>query len=87
MAKLKSSKKSHRGSVNKEEMNDKTRVAFRAAKKAVTDAIKSGKMAEAKKLMPKAYSEIDKAAKKHVLHKNTAARYKAALAKLLGGKK
>lgn len=87
MAKLKSSKKSHRGSLRKAEANEKTKSAFRKARKSFVDAVKDGKNAEAKRLLPKAYSEIDKAAKKHVLHKNTAGRYKSALMKMLADKK
>lgn len=37
----------------------------------------------AAKLLPTAYSVIDTAAKKHVIHKNNAARKKAGLAKML----
>jgi len=87
MAKLKSSKKSFRGSERKAEGNKLYREKFRKARKAVVEAVDAGKMAEAKKLMPKAFSEIDKAAKRNVIHKNAAARLKAGLAKLIGGAK
>ncbi len=81
MAKLKSSKKSLRGSKRKAEFNNTTRIQFKEGRKAVVDAVKAGKKAEAKKLLPKAFSLIDKAVKKHVLAKNTAARYKSSLSK------
>lgn len=42
----------------------------------------AGAGAGAKGLLPQAYSEIDRAAKKGVLHKRTAARRKARLARL-----
>jgi len=44
--------------------------------------VKDKKMAEAKKLMPKAYSVIDKACKRGVIKKNTASRRKALISKM-----
>jgi small subunit ribosomal protein S20 len=42
--------------------------------------IKEGKLEEVKKSLPHVYSVIDTACKKHLLHKNTAARKKSRLA-------
>jgi small subunit ribosomal protein S20 len=39
---------------------------------------------EGKKLLPETYSIIDKAVRKGVLHKNTAARHKSRLTKIAG---
>jgi small subunit ribosomal protein S20 len=46
--------------------------------------IKEGKLEEAKKFLPFAYKVIDMAAKKHMIHKNNAARKKSNIAKSLG---
>lgn len=51
------------------------------------DAAKGGKIDEAKKLLPETYKAIDMAAKRDILHKNTAARKKASMAKLVAEKK
>jgi small subunit ribosomal protein S20 len=48
--------------------------------------IKENKIEEAKKLLPEVISVIDKAAQKGTLHKNTAARKKSKLMKLLNEK-
>ncbi len=53
--------------------------------KTIRDFVKQGKIEEAKKEYPKAQKLIDKAAKKHLFHKNKAARKKSQLAKLIAG--
>lgn len=50
--------------------------------KNVLKKIRAAKPEEAKKMLPKAYSIIDKAAKTGYIKKGTAARYKSRLAKL-----
>ncbi len=55
----------------------------RAIKQDVTalhTALTEGKAAEVQEKLAAAYSEIDRAVKKHTLHKNTAARRKSQLA-------
>jgi len=42
------------------------------------------KSEEAKKLVPKIYKALDKAAKTHVLNKNTAARKKSRITRMVG---
>lgn len=54
---------------------------MKEAVKKVDDLIGEGKNKKAKKLLPQAYKAIDKAAKKNVIHKNTAARKKSRLTK------
>ncbi|MBN1915623.1 30S ribosomal protein S20 [Candidatus Dojkabacteria bacterium] len=83
MSKLKSSRKALRSSKRKAAFNKADRIKYREAKKEVFGLVKDGKKTEATKKLQNAYSLIDKAAKKHVLHKNTAARYKSALAKAI----
>ena len=49
----------------------------------ITDLVKEKKLDEAKKELPKVYKAIDMAAKKHILHKKTAARKKSSVSKLI----
>lgn len=55
---------------------------YKKAAKEVKKAVLSGDLKKAKELLSKAYSEIDKAAKRKVLHKNNASRRKARLSAL-----
>lgn len=52
----------------------------------VMDAVKAGKKDEAAKLLPEAYKIIDTAAKKKILHPNTAKRRKSVLARAAGAR-
>lgn len=54
--------------------------------KKMEDMVKAGKKADAEKLLPETYKAIDMAAKINILHKNTAARKKSAMAKLVSVK-
>lgn len=47
------------------------------------DAVKEGKMDEAKKMLAETYKAIDMAAKINILHKNNAARKKSKMAKMV----
>ncbi len=80
MANTKSAKKAIRVSSRKKKVNIVTKKSYREAKADVMKAVSSNEPQKAKKLLVKAYSEIDTAAKKGVLHKNTADRYKSRLA-------
>ena len=51
--------------------------------KDVVAAVKDGKPADAEKALQNAYKTIDTAAKKNILHKNTADRKKAGVAKMV----
>lgn len=69
--------------------SEKLRKVNRIAKNKLKDAIKDliklakqGSREEAEKQLPKIFSLIDKTAKKHLLHKNNAARKKSKLAHL-----
>ena len=79
----KSAKKALRGSKLKKVYNDRRTKAMRIAVKDVKklEAPKSSK--EAQKQLASAYQAIDKAAKRGVIKKNTAARKKSRLAKLI----
>ncbi len=78
MAITKSAKKAHRQSLRKKAFNDVRRKALRGALKGARVAKKGDTAA-----LSAAYQAIDKALKRGLMHKNTAARRKAAVAKLL----
>lgn len=76
----KNAKKAHRSSLTKKAANDRVTKQYKEATKNVMKLAKTDKDA-AKKLVSKAQSAIDKAAKKGVLKKNTASRKKALLSR------
>jgi len=78
MAITRGAKKAIRQSKRKKEMNDSRKKALRGALKTVRTAPK-GDM----KAMSAAYQAIDKALKRGIIKKNTAARRKAKVAKTL----
>ncbi len=49
----------------------------------MTDLVKEGKKTEAAALLPEVYKAIDVAAKKQIVHKNTADRRKSSMGKML----
>lgn len=80
MPTLKSSKKSLAQSRKAQARNRATRTAMRSAIKGVRTA---DNPAAAQQALVKAASQIDKSAKKGVIHKKTASRYKSRLTKLV----
>lgn len=83
MPNLASAKKAHRVSLRRNKINTRVRNTYKEARRAVIEMVTAGKLAEAEELMPKAYSKIDMAVKKGVIHKNTGSRYKSRLAQML----
>ena len=77
-----SAKKALRGSLVKKAMNDRNKKNIKESVKKIEKLVKEKKQAEAKKLLPEAYSVIDKAAKRGVIKKNTASRKKSRLSKI-----
>lgn len=72
---LKNAKKALRSSIRKAEFNSRARSRMKTAIKAIqTTATKEG--------LAVAYSAIDRATKRHLLHANKAARLKSQLSKL-----
>jgi len=67
----------------KTEKNRKIRGAFRSAIKKTREAVSASKADEAKKWLMSAVKSLDKAAQKKVIKKNTAARKKSRLNKLV----
>ena len=84
---IKSAKKRARQTVVRQARNYNVRTALRKAVRSVMDAVRVGKTAEAEKLTVEAYKVIDTAAKKRIIHKNTAARRKSLLARQVSGAK
>ncbi|MEP7103963.1 MAG: 30S ribosomal protein S20 [Candidatus Dojkabacteria bacterium] len=83
MANTKSAKKAIRVSGRKAIINLRSRRSFKEARKDVKKAIEAKDKKGATKLLPTAYKEIDKAAKRHIIHKSTAGRYKSSLSKAI----
>ena len=81
MAITKSAKKAHRASLHKKVYNDARKKALREALKGVRGAQKGDT-----KAIAAAYQAIDKAFKRGLIKKNTAARRKASVAKALSTK-
>jgi len=80
MAITKSAKKAHRASLRKRVFNVRR-------KRALLGTVKDARKEMSTEALSKAYKAIDKAAKRGIIKKNTAARKKSRLAKALAGKK
>lgn len=79
MANTQSAKKQIRNSYRKWLRNRYVKGKMRGALKTVRQAIEAGDYETAKAWMPRASSELDKAARKNVIHPNKAARLKSRL--------
>ena len=79
MAITKGAKKAHRASLRKRVFNVRRKRALTDASKSVGKALASGNRDEALKLLPEAFSAIDKAAKRGIIKGNAADRKKARL--------
>ena len=77
-----SAKKAIRVSKRKKAMNDVRTKAMKDAMKKIEKTVKAGKKDDAVKMLPGAFAAVDKAAKRGVIKKNTAARKKARLSRL-----
>lgn len=80
MPNIKSAKKRVKTSERNYQRNLSLRSAMRTAIRAVRDAITANNQAEALAKLPAAFSRIDRAIKRNVVHRNAGARYKARLA-------
>lgn len=83
MANTKSAEKRARVSVRRRAINQTVKSAVKTAEKKIRTLAKAGKKDEAVKLFPTLQSELDRAVKKGVLHRNTVARQKKRVAALL----
>lgn len=76
-------KKYMRVTARKTIKNSKTKGVFRSAIKKTQEAVSKGNTEVAKTELKRAMQALDKAAQKKVIHKNTAARRKSRLNKLV----
>ncbi|HMM20178.1 MAG TPA: 30S ribosomal protein S20 [Selenomonadales bacterium] len=81
MPNIKSSERSIKTDAERRAKNFSTKSAVKTATRKVVETTDAGKTDEAKSLLTKASSVIDKAVSKGVIHKNAAARKKSRLAK------
>lgn len=72
--------KAHRQNVQRRQHNRDMRSTLRTGLKAIRAALNDGKIDDAKALLSKATSLVDKMAGKGIIHKNTAGRYKSRIA-------
>jgi small subunit ribosomal protein S20 len=79
----KSAKKYMRVASRKTEKNKRVRGLFRSAIKKTKEAVAKGDLVAAQDELKKAIKALDKASEKNILHKNTAARKKSRLNKIV----
>lgn len=83
MPTTKSAIKAMRQSIKRRARNLIKKIAYKKAVKEVRKLITAGKKSEAAQSLSKAFQALDKAAKTHVLRKNTASRLKSRLSKAI----
>ena len=72
--------KAHRQNVKRREQNQQQRSELRTALKKIRATIEAKDLDGARKTLSATVSIVDKMAKKGIIHRNTAARYKSRLA-------
>lgn len=82
MAITSSAKKAIRVSKRKKVLNERREKTMKEAIKKLEKALKAGSKEEALKMLPGAFAAVDKAAKRGIIKKNTAARKKSRLARI-----
>jgi small subunit ribosomal protein S20 len=82
MANTRSAAKQARGAVRRRTLNRSQLSTVRISEKKIRALAKAGKTDEAAKLLSAFQSQIDRAAKKGVVHRNTASRHKKRVAAL-----
>lgn len=83
MANTSSAKKAIRVSERKRVINIRVNRKYKEDRKAVMKSVTNKDKANAEKLLPTAYKSIDKAVKGNIIHRNTGARYKSQLARMI----
>jgi len=83
MPTTKSAIKAMRQSIKRRALNLTKKETFKKAVKEVRKLIAAGKKNESLSALPKAMRALDKAAKTHIIHKNTVSRLKSRLAKAI----
>ena len=84
MAKIKSAKKRNITNEKRRQRNVAVKSRMKTLVKQAADAIESKDAAKIKAALPEALSEIDRAASKGVIHRNSAARKKSTLQRIAG---
>jgi small subunit ribosomal protein S20 len=87
MANTKSAAKQARAAIRRRSRNRVQISSVRTSEKKIRSLAKAGNLTEASKLLSQFQSEIDRAAKKGVVHKNTASRHKKRVAALFKSEK
>jgi len=75
--------KAHRQTLKRTTHNRELRAKLRTGLKSIRAAISAGKKDEAKAMLSRTFSVIDKMSGKGIIHDNAAGRYKSRLAKSL----
>ncbi len=83
MANTRSAAKQARAALRRRTLNRSQLSTVRSSEKKIRSLVKAGNTAEAAKLVPKFQSQIDRAAKNGVVHKNTDSRHKQRVFALL----
>jgi len=83
MAITRGAKKAHRSSLKKQAFNLRRKNKMTKAVKSLKKLVASGNKKEALAMMREVQQTLDKAAKSHVIKKNTASRRKSRLSKLV----
>ena len=83
MKRTKSALKQARGSIRRAESNRAIKTASKSSIAKAQEAIVGGDAETAKQKIAEAFSDLDKAAKKKIIHRNTVARRKSRLVKKL----
>ena len=83
MPNIQSAKKRMRQTVTLRARNRSLRTRMRSAVKSFRKMVEEQQLEEARATLPKVYGVIDRTARKGVIHRNTAARYKSRLTALL----
>lgn len=83
MPRTKSASKSARQSVDRKARLQPFKTNMKTMIRKITDTLKEGKKDDAAKLLPAVYKSIDTAAKKGIIEKNTAARKKSLVARMV----
>ncbi len=81
MAITKSAKRAYKKSLKKQKINREKKETLKTAKKEFLKLIEANQIEEAKKILPRLYKLLDKAAKTNLIKKNKAKRLKSRLAK------
>ncbi len=81
MAITKSAKRAYKKSLKRREINKEKKETLKQAKKEFLKLIEANQIEEAKKILPRLYKLLDKAAKTNLIKKNKTKRLKSRLAK------